>query len=202
MRTLFYTGVKSVEHQLIMDCFVGIEKPVYLEVGVNYGGTFQKMLPKSFMAYGVDLFDMAYEEELNFKVGWPHRTQTHDIGGKFGLNTAIIDELTKALKKRGHDNFKLIKGYSHEQIPLIDDVFDVVFIDGNHTYNQTKFDFECCFKKSRIGTCFCFHNATEQEYRQFYKDGGPWKVCEELMDNKSLEYIGAQHTAKAFRRIK
>lgn len=40
------------------------------------------------------------------------------------------------------------------------------------------------------------------EYQQFYKDGGPYKVCEELMEDDRVEYLGIAHTTKAFRRIK
>lgn len=209
-RDIFYTGVRDVECDFILKCLDEFLCPVYLEVGVNYGGTFIKILKwmkqnRMFAkAYGIDLFEDAVKEEQNFKIGWPNRTQTHDIGGNFGLNTATIDDLKKALNDEGYDNFELLKGYSDKVIPNIvgSKYIHVSFIDGNHTYEQTRLDFEKCFEKSCIGSCFTFHNTTKAEYQQFYKDGGPYKVCEELMEDDRVEYLGIAHTTKAFRRIK
>jgi len=207
-RELFYTGVRDIEREMIFTALDNFESPIYTEIGVQYGGTFQKVLQymdinfDTYHAYGIDLFEEAWLEEKNFKIGWPKRTQTHDIGGDFGLNVSSEQQLDEALRDIGFKNFTLMKGYSDNVIQKIPDEIDVIFIDGNHTYNQTKKDFTNCFKKSKVGTFFMLHNTTEDEYKEFYRDGGPYKLCNEIAEDERLEYIGMSHTTKSFRRIK
>ncbi len=204
MKSRLLMGGLTDEFEIIIKPLSEFESPTYLEIGVLQGGTFNKVLKHldgNGFAHGVDLFEDLIHEKQNYEVGWPDRTQTHVVEREFGLNTSYRLDLDNALREK-YTNFKLYKGYSNKIVSEIDAVFDVCFIDGNHTYKQTLLDFESCFNKSKVGTYFIFHNTTESEFRELYRDGGPYKVCNELMKNKNVEYLGILHTAKLFKRIK
>ena len=116
----------------------------------------------------------------------------------------VNPEQLKHHKNQNFDGkFTLIKGYSDSVVPKLDKVYDVIFVDGNHTYAQCKKDFEMAFEKSKVGTDFIFHNAGIEEVEECYPDGGPYKVCEELKKDDRLSYTGKPtERVKVFRRIK
>ena len=94
-------------------------------------------------------------------------------------------------------------GYSDDVVPTLEKEYDVIFIDGNHTYKQCKKDFHMAFDKSKIGTFFIFHNAGIEEVEDCYPDGGPFKVCEELKKDDRLDYFRKPtERVKIFRRVK
>ena len=207
-----------------------IEKCVdYLEIGCNAGGTLARILDNSIEdnldihVTGVDLFEDIVLESNDQK----EQTHIHD---ELNINTVpvdimnnmllnnIIDELHVQTEKsslnsenypKNHKNqafkgkFKLVKGYSDDVVPKLNKKFDVIFVDGNHTYKQCKKDFEMAFEKSKIGTDFIFHNAGIEEVDDCYPDGGPYKVCEELKKDKRLSYLSKPtKRVKVFRRVK
>lgn len=209
------TDLTEVETQSIIDCLRQFDCPKYLEIGVYFGGTFVKILnylknnKSSYTCVGVDLFEDIINEVDNynnrFKPGIESQTHVvlrlpHEIeGGK--LNTCVKNELKEKLLNNGCLNFELVKGYSDSVLPTLNQKFDVMFIDGNHTYVQALKDFNNCYNLSKIGSYFIFHNTTEKETRDAYHDGGPYKVCEELKSDKRLEYIGMFDGTKIFKRI-
>ena len=99
----------------------------YLEIGVHSGCSMSYVLSSSFppqIAVGVDLFE---------------DTLYHDI-----LNKNTID--TNLRKLNTSTSLTLIKGDSKEQqtkqnILDISSSFDLIFIDGDHSYNGVKYDF-------------------------------------------------------------
>ena len=128
-----------------------------------------------------------------------------DLAHKSALDVALeSDNYPKHHKNQNFDGkFTLIKGYSDSVVPKLDKVYDVIFVDGNHTYKQCKKDFEMAFEKSKVGTDFIFHNAGIEEVEDCYPDGGPYKVFEDLKKDDSLSYTNKPtERVKVFRRIK
>tara|TARA_Y100000034_G_C6849853_1_gene385431 strand:- start:479 stop:1102 length:624 start_codon:yes stop_codon:yes gene_type:complete len=204
-KQLFLSDVTDEEFNAIYDVVKSINKEHidYLEIGCNAGGTLVRLLNKSnkeninVHLTGIDLFEDIVYETQNPK------EQTHRHSEDY-INTAKKYELEYELMRNGFSNkFELIKGYSDNIVPLLDKNFDVIFVDGNHTYKQCKKDLYLSFEKSKIGSYFIFHNAGIEEVEPYYPDGGPYKVCEELKQNKNLEYVGKPtKRVKVFKRIK
>jgi SAM-dependent methyltransferase len=59
---------------------------------------------------------------------------------------------------KGYDNIDWVVGRSEEVIPDIDMIFDVVFIDGLHYYDQVLVDVEVCWSKLKMGGAMAFHD--------------------------------------------
>ena len=77
------------------------------------------------------------------------------------------------------------------------------FIDGNHTYDQTKKDAENCIQVAKPGAYIIFHNACEvQDIDYVERDGGPWKVCEDLKLDSRVEFVEKADRCVAFKRKK
>ena len=60
-----------------------------------------------------------------------------------------------------HNNIIPIRGYStdvYEKVEKISDSFDVVFIDGDHSYEGVKADWECYKNFLKIGSIIIFHD--------------------------------------------
>lgn len=212
-----HSDVSENERNKITNCLDEFKNPQYLEIGVYYGGTifhvlnYLKQSKKNFYCCGVDLFeDLAQQNEnyiKRFQEGID--TQTHVVFRHgyeiepFKLNGSVMNDLKEKLNINGFsdNDFSLFKGQSDDVLPKLDKIFDVIFIDGNHSYIQVKEDYENCFKYlSKIGTYFIFHNATEAEV-EIYKDGGPYKLCEELKNNLNLSHVLDCDYTKIFKRI-
>ena len=195
------SAITNEEINTIFECLENFDNPVYAEIGVYFGGTFSKVLrylkhnKNKYWAHGFDLF----EDLQNEKFG---ENQTHDIKNKWNiLNVAFMSELEEKLKDKGFKFFTLHKGYSDKKVDEIDININVGFIDGNHTYNQTKLDFESILKKCKKGSIIVFDNSSnniEPDPRYVALDGGPWKVCEELKKDSRVEHIKQVHRCNFF----
>ena len=187
-------GTRSALSENELNEILGIvdtyEAPVYGEIGVYFGGTFravlEKIKDKDSFGCGFDLFEDLEGETFG-------KDQTHELYNKFYiLNVAFRDGLTDKLQSFGLDKFELVKGSSDITVPNSNKVFDVFLIDGNHTYAQTKKDFECVIKKCKSGSTIIFDNSSndiEPDPRYVEIDGGPWKVCEELRNDNRVDFI-------------
>lgn len=193
------------EIDLLKSYTSGLEKVVYGEIGVYFGGTFRQMIDhiaktsKFYKCYGFDLFEDLQSETFG-------QSQTHDIQNKWNiLNVAHRDGLEKTLIELGCENFKLIKGSSEKTVAEVQDEFDLFFIDGNHTYDQAKKDFESAYLKSKKGTVIVFDNSSndiEPDPRYVELDGGPWKVCQELLVDERVEFVEKVKRFTSFRVVK
>src|SRR5574342_385606 len=76
------------------------------------------------------------------------------------LNVAACYELDAALKECGHTKFHLVKGNSDEMIGLVLKECGpcVVFLDGNHSYDQTMKDFMAVKNATDDHCTVIFHN--------------------------------------------
>lgn len=185
----------------IVDSINQFDSVKYLEIGVNYGATFLYLLNNCNLqkAVGVDLF-----EELE-KYLIKEEDNTHNMwinhNGEKMINTATTEELYRLVDRKKVEFYACD---SNIMLDLVKEKFNVIFIDGNHTYNQTKIDFENSYKLSDDKCVFIFHNATNHlspDKAYVEKDGGPWKVCQELKERNDLEFVGYFDRCAIFNRI-
>ena len=89
------------------------------------------------------------------------------------------------------NNVTYITGNSHEVSNDIDGKFDVIFIDGDHTYDGVKKDFELYSDLINKGGIICFHDIwdTEEHHRQgCYVD----KFWNEIKENYRYDELGKE----------
>lgn len=148
----------------------------YLEIGVFGGGTinFIKKSAPGIECTGVDLFEDFKENSEN----------THVCG------TYTLEDVQNFL---GPD-VTLIKGDSKLILSQIKEKYDLIFIDGNHTYEGTKADLQNSLPLLADGGFIAFHNCSST-YSPDYdlyctKDGGPWLVCLELKLDLKMKLVG------------
>ena len=86
-------------------------------------------------------------------------------------------------------NIKLIKGYSFNVLPHFSDhTFDVMYIDGDHSYEGVKRDLRIALKKVKPGGFICGHdyeinfNKTQNNY-----DFGVKRAVDEFCQENNLE---------------
>jgi hypothetical protein len=207
------TDLTENESGCIIKYLQKFERPRYLEIGVWYCGTFCKVLDflkqdkKEFYAIGVDLFESILNEE---RIPCPNGGSatyvgTHKLSNKWNtLNVAYHDNIVRSLKERGYENFSLLKGHSDKVITENRLDADVCFIDGSHTYKQTKKDAENCIVLAKPGSYIIFHNASndQQPDIQYVKrDGGPWKVCKELKSDIRVEFMEKSDRCMVYKRV-
>tara|TARA_B100000131_G_scaffold322212_1_gene375415 strand:- start:2162 stop:2821 length:660 start_codon:yes stop_codon:yes gene_type:complete len=193
------------EVDLLKSYTSNLETVVYGEIGVYFGGTFRQMIDhissstNDFHCYGFDLFEDLEKETFG-------EEQTHDIQNKWNiLNVAYRDGLDKTLEEMGCTNYTLVKGCSHETVSKIEDAFDLFFIDGNHTYDQCKKDFEAAYVKCKNGAVIVFDNSSndiDPDPRYVELDGGPWKVCQELFSDDRVKFVEKVKRFTSFRVVK
>lgn len=140
----------------------------YLEIGIYGGGTIKFMLDHVPGLYctGIDLF-----EDLVVV------NNTHD-GGNY-----TMDDVYEFLGP----SVRLIKGDSAQVLPSLREVFDLIFIDGNHTYDATKIDLANSLDLLAPGGFVALHNCSpigDPDWWDYNRvDGGPWQVACELKAN-------------------
>jgi hypothetical protein len=81
-------------------------------------------------------------------------------------------------------DIRLIKGNSETVLPALREYFDLIFIDGNHTYTATLLDWKNATRLLSPGGFIALHNASafqEPDWSIYnHTDGGPWQVACEL----------------------
>lgn len=157
----------------------------YLEIGVFAGGTikFLKNHTQTTQFVGVDLFEDFIISSNN----------THMSG------TFERDDVQRFLG----DRVNLIKGDSVKIVSEMKDKFDFIFIDGNHTHDGTKTDFENASKLLAPGGQIGFHNCSafgEPDFHYVKVDGGPWKLTQELIVSKEWRIIEEADRLRVFSR--
>lgn len=204
---MFESDVSQQERDVIFEALKQWPTPRYLEVGINFAGTFKAVMMhlhstrSDYTMIGVDLFedfiqhlddpDQTHQSSPlpKERVGAVvHEGQQLRVAYHETVEAALETEIRRSRIRTSKGTFELIKGNSTNEIHRLEGKeFDVVFIDGNHTYEQTLLDFEASLQRTHPGSIILFHNAMEHEYPQ---DGGPWRVCQELeKDPRVASYV-------------
>ncbi len=161
----------------------------YLEIGVFGGGTIKflkSILGNKVKFHGVDLFEDFISDDKN----------TH-VSGTF-LMSDVQDYVG--------DDVVLIKGDSRQILPsLMPEMFNFIFIDGNHTYDATLTDFNNSIKFLAPGGFIAFHNCSSWSYPDFdlynVVDGGPWLVTQELFVGNKWRLVSEVDRLRIFSKI-
>jgi len=153
----------------------------YLEIGVQFGGTFKKILQllrPIDKAIGIDLFETypGYTQKQTHGHFYAHREDVENILLEMGFSK---------------EQFTLITGDSEKTIQGIDDIkIGYAFIDANHTFQACKTDTELAIKKIDKGV-FHLHDTDRKEW-------GCGRVAEQLVSEMGLQFLEKTHDSHFF----
>ena len=169
----FYTDLFPQEADLLLSLFAERRPKTYLEIGVFWGGTFEKVLKHrdalslTTKCIGLDLWDEFKDSaDTTHYSGAPNREAVH-----------------KALAKRGYGNFELLAGLSSQVGNMVKQKIDFAFHDANHTYAAVREDLEQLYPLLSDGATVAIHNASrefEPDKSYFESDGGPYQAAIDL----------------------
>jgi len=135
-------------------CEIGTHKGKSAVQFVHYLGEKYKGQDKKFSYTGYDVFDEAVgNEEFN----------THEVNGKDGAPYKLANRQLKFYAKRYPNlKYKLVKGLTSDTL-VEGHEFDFVYIDGGHSYETVKHDYNCV-KDSKV---ILFDDCQEPTVRKF-----------------------------------
>ena len=126
----------------------------YCEIGVFYGANllrFAELFPNASLT-GIDPW-IDYEAYPEYK------------GGITSVYTAFCRNLAAA-PQQVRDRITICKGFSQESLPALQDgTFDILYIDGNHTYEYVLRDAELAFQKVKPGGYIIFDDVDWESVR-------------------------------------
>ncbi len=147
-----------------------------LEIGV-FEGTFSDFLFKETQPKELHLIDLFEGVTFSGDVDG-NNGKTIDIGKQY---TFLKNKYTKA------DNVFIKKGKSLEILQTyLDDYFDIIYLDGDHTYDAVKNDLQLSYKKIKDGGWICGHDyeMNMTKANRFYNFGVKRAVDEFCSTNK------------------
>lgn len=197
---LRYAGVRDVTDltdgeiktiaAFVMQNERNFNNPQYLEIGVLAGTTIRycKQYTTKTHFTGIDLFE-----------SWmPDPTNTHisDTFNKSDVEMIVGDRATFLMGDSKNVLQDLIAS-GHEN------KYQFIFIDGNHSYEATKQDFELAKYLVAKNGFIAFHNASSHmgpDFEQYVtRDGGPWAVTQEIIVNGSFKLVADIDRLKVFK---
>lgn len=130
----------------------------------------------------------------------------------YGIDPIIKDSMNKRLI--GHENkikrnlsfyknFYFYKDFSYNIVKSWKSKFDFIFVDGDHSYNAVKQDFDDWFPLLNIGGFIAFHDSAPlvvDSVVVFEGWDGPMKLVEELKKDIRLEFIEVKDTINVFKK--
>ena len=131
--------------------FESQEIETYCEIGVREGHTFQRRLPHvSQLAVAIDCWDLYEQKSQN------------DMSRERKEAKGQYENLKSYVKKNNYENgVKVIRGFSNDESIINqfdDELFDMIFIDGDHSYEGCKADLENWWPKIKVGKILCGHD--------------------------------------------
>jgi predicted O-methyltransferase YrrM len=138
----------------------------YLEIGVHNGSSMSYVLQSNYIkeCVGVDPFETLKDKSSHYiRQDSINETRTRKNIENNNKNSAEI---------------KLIKGYSQD-VSIDDTGFDMLFIDGDHSYEMAKHDYEKFIKNVKSGGIIVFDDLHLH---------GPGKFFEELKNDNRVAF--------------
>ena len=161
------SALKNGYDQIFIDLIVQKIPKIFLEIGVFTGVTARNVCEllssinnNDFFYLGIDLFE-DFQEAISNEVvpeflvnkqnfSNPLKSLIYNFLLKEKLNS--LDSVSKFLKKF-ENNIELKKGNSLSILPKTDlKIFDMIFVDGGHSYETVKFELEIILKNIK-NTC-------------------------------------------------
>ena len=150
-----------------------------VEIGVLHGNTTRVLLKNSSCkVYGIDPII-------------PDSMNKNLIGNMSYINTLKTDYPWR---------FIFIKDYSYNVVKTWNEPIDYLFIDGDHSYEAVKRDFNDWFPHVNSGGVIAFHDSAVFRGGPAWWDG-PSKFVDEILHDERLGYIKTVHSMTIFRKL-
>ena len=171
-------GLKNYFGQIFIDLVKQQNPKNFLEIGVFTGVTSRNVCEllslinsNDFFYLGIDLFE-DFEDAISKEVvpeflvkkqnfSNPLKSLVYNFLFKEKLNS--LDSVSKFLKKF-ENNIELKKGNSLSILPKTDlKIFDMIFVDGGHSYETVKFELEIILKNIKNNCLVVCDDYSHQE---------------------------------------
>jgi N-acetylglutamate synthase-like GNAT family acetyltransferase/cephalosporin hydroxylase len=179
----------NLSHHINIPLFDLINGEVYVEIGTHYGHSLSTLAHtfSNKIMIGIDIFDQNWFVKHGSKI-----------------NNVFKLAFDNIMKFNNNNKVSLIKGYSYYQ-KTIDNVknklngkeIDLLYIDGDHSYNGVIYDFESYFNLVKKGGLIVF-----DDYLPQYNE--PFKAINDLCNKYalSLNIIGLTEDKYGYNNIK
>jgi len=148
--------------------------------GLSTGFMLDGLKNKNCKLYSIDPFELNIESQKR-QVRKSCASKSKKLILESLKNKPKHKDVSKMLKNYGFTNFKLIQGYSNNVIKKWTKKLDVLWIDGDHGYNQVKKDFFDWTPFLKKGGILLLHDANRSIFGNWgWK--GPTKVAKEFID--------------------
>lgn len=107
--------------------------------------------------------------------------------------------LSNMKKSRLTDVIHPLQGFSQVMLSSWDRPIDMAFIDGDHTYERVKEDFELLQGHIKIGGLICFHDVYKRD-GTYSGDPGEF-VRNEIESNPNWKIVAQAHSILAIRKV-
>ena len=149
----------------------GIEDPNYKKYGAYYRANYERGILIYFL---IRCFNIQSVLEIGFGRGYSAFCAAkafHDggINGKITTVDPALDEkqinpLTQVFPKQWFEKIQFVRGPSQTVVPGLEGNFDLIYIDGDHSYEATKTDWENCKSKNpKIVLFDDYHLPTKED---------------------------------------
>ena len=116
------------------------------------------------------------------------------------MNSNLIGDIQKIKEiEANHSNYRFINDFSFNVVKTWDQKIDYLFIDGDHTYDSVKNDFESWFPFVVFGGIIALHDsACNRGGPNFWP--GPSQLADELLTDNRLTYLETVYTMTIFKK--
>lgn len=120
------------------------------------------------------------------------------------MNKRLIGTEEKVLSNLAfYDKFHFIKDFSYNVASGWDKPFDFIFIDGDHTYDAVKRDFEDWYPLIMQGGYIAFHDSAEVTTIEDVFPGWPGcvKLMAEIKNDERVRFVEVKDSISVFQKI-
>lgn len=161
-----------------------IDKKLALEVG-TYMGVSAAIIAKSMIEKG-RLFCVDPFEEKNSQ-----------------KNPGFLMAVRQLKKNKVFNKVTFLLGYSNDEVIIsqIPKNLDFIFIDGDHSYEGLKNDWEIVLNNLIVGGIVCLHDTKIPEEEQYKNFGSVQYFNEVIIADKSFEILETEYSMNVLRRV-